>query len=57
MSRSTPSQGRVIATLGAVFVLNTAAAGVESQARATAPADQTQAPRGADSDPLRGARR
>ena len=49
MSPSTLPLGRVIATLGAVFVLNTAAAGVESQGRATAPADQTQAPRGADS--------
>ncbi|HTM34360.1 MAG TPA: metallophosphoesterase [Vicinamibacterales bacterium] len=41
--------GRVIATLGAAFVLTTAAAGVEPQGRAAAPVDQTQAPRAVDS--------
>jgi len=49
MSPHTLPLGRVIATLAAAFVLTTAAAGVEPQGRAAAPADQTQAPRGADS--------
>ena len=49
MSPHTLPLGRVIATLAAAFVLTTAAADVEPQGRAAAPADQTQAPRGADS--------